>query len=416
MSKLFSEAKNKTFTYWKTKPVMTMTEKTYSSCQISSNFNKNNKLTMLPIGYKWKTIDVCDDTQMKLVCDFLTENYKRGTESTYITEFNSDKLRWEMNNNGYFLCVISEKNNTKKDNDEKDCDDIIGAIGFTYRTVQIYNNKITATEPIYMCCKKEYRHKGISKVLIDETVRQSNMHGINNGIFCTNKIVPKPVATIRQYSRPLNYKKLRENDFISIAGVDDDSVHNKTKIALRPNKKYTIAKNTPNNVNIAYELYKEYMKTFNLHMVMTPNDIENYFFNEKYARTLFILDDKDVPVDFVTYNFYDIVNTEKSENNVIKACNFLMYTSNKTRADLIFINTLKQMAEDKMHIVYINDMMHSNEIILSSLRDSCEDTDDEEADAVYDNNIVKTMKKTYINMYNWKCNSLKQNMVSWLLF
>jgi len=93
-----------------------------------------------------------------------------------------------------------------------------------------------------------------------------------------------------------------------------------------------------------------------------------------------------------------------------------MYSANNVRSDLLFINILKQISYDKIHVIYINDMMHSNEAILSNVKNADEDTDDEEETAVFDMNIVKTSKKTFITLYNIECESLKQTMVSWLIF
>ena len=93
-----------------------------------------------------------------------------------------------------------------------------------------------------------------------------------------------------------------------------------------------------------------------------------------------------------------------------------MYSSNNVRVDILFINILKHLSYEKNHIVYIPDMMHSNDAILSKIKNVDEDTDDEEEHANYDLSIVKTAKKTFVNLFNWKCEKLKQNMISWLLF
>lgn len=397
--------------YWKTKPVMKLDERSYVSQQIADDQDlqkyKKDQNTQLPSGYEWNKVDICDNQGMNSICDFLNKHYKRGTESVYIIQYDADRLCWEMSNTGYFLTVSDSQKH------------IVGVIGFTFRTVQIHEQKHTMAEPMYMCCDMKYRNKGIAKVLMDETIRQSLLLGINKGVFCDNRIVPKPICTLRQYSRPLNYKKLRENDFVSVEGVDDDLVHNRAKINLKPNKKYVLAEKTEENINIVHDLYCKYMKTFSLHMVLTKKDIENYMFNEKYAKTVLIMSDDDTskPVDFVTYNFYDIVNTKNNNDNaVIKTANLLMYSSNVVRPDLIFINILKQISYDKIHIVYVMDMMHNNEFILSNVKNSDEVTDDEEQHATYDMGIMKTGKKLYINLFNWKCDSFQQNMVSWLTF
>jgi hypothetical protein len=143
-------------------------------------------------------------------------------------------------------------------------------------------------------------------------------------------------------------------------------------------------------------------------------------FNEKYVKTVLVMSDDDsvkTPVDFITYNFYDIINTNnKDGDNIIKTANLLMYSSNEIRPDLIFINILKQMSFDKIHNVFVMDMMHNNEFILSNVKNADEDTDDEEENSTYDMNIGKTGKKLFINLFNWKCGTFKQNMISWLTF
>jgi hypothetical protein len=426
MSKKISEACERQSKYWKTKPVTPINEKVHKSGQILSHdelkkYGKDSEVK-LPEDYTWKKINLSDEinptekNNLETIADFLTEHYKRGTESEYIIRYDSDRLRWEMCNNGYFMAVLDKAG------------EIVGVIGYTNRNVQIFDDQIFMTEPTYMCCKKSYRGTGIAKVLMDEVIRQSVVSNIDCGIFCNNRLVAKPIATFRQYSRPINYKKLREQDFVEIQGVDDDVAHNKTKINLAPNKKYVVAEKTDENIKIVHKLYNEFMETFNVHIVMSPKEIENYMFNTKYVKTLLVMNDSNVPVDFVTYNFYDLINTSintndkinnndnNNNNNIIKVANFLMYSANETRSDLLFINTLKQIAYDKNHVLYINDMMHNNEIILSNVKSSDVDTDDEEENAIFDHMIVKTGKKTFLNMFNWKTEPFKQNTVSWLLF
>lgn len=420
MSTSYEDAKTRQSKYWKNRPVMKVNERIINVKQIQNDSDMEktyrcDNWTKLPYGYSWEKIDICDYENMIKVCDFLSSHYRRGTDSDYIIKYDVDRINWEMCHKGYFLLVNNKR-------DEKN--DIAGVIGFTYRTVQLMSNRYTVTEPMYMCCSKQYKGTGIPKVLMDEVVRQSMLFYINKGIFCNNRIVSRPVATIRQYSRPLNYKKLREHDFIEISGVDDDVVHQKTKINLKPNRRYVIAEKTEENIDIIYDMYNQYMLTFNLHMVLTKKEIENYMFDDKYVKTVFVMseDTPHRPIDFVTYNFYDIIdttidsNTETTKDNIIKAANILMYSSNNVRSDLLFINILKQISYDKIHIVYINDMMHSNEAILSNVKNADEDTDDEEETAAYDMNIVKTLKKTFITLYNIECESLKQTMVSWFLF
>lgn len=419
---LYKDAKMRRYKYWKKKPVMKLDEKIYVSNQIK-NTNELQKYIkkespLLPEGYEWEKIDLDNQKRMKDISDFLTKYYCRGTDSEYIIKYDPERLKWEMCNVGYFLTVINSEKN------------IAGLIGFTNVIVKIYADKQTMAYPLYMCCDKKYREKGLAKILMDEIIRQSFLLGIEKGIFCNNHIVPKPVATLRQYSRPLNYKKLRDNDFIEIYNIDEEIIHTRTKINLQPNKKYIIAEKNKENIDIVYNLYTKYMETFSLHMILNKHEIANYLFDNRYVKTILVMNEKNKPIDFISYNFYDIINTNIKEenkdnkdtkdkiknNNTVKAANILMYSSNEVRVDLLFTNILKQISADKIHIVYITDMMHNNESILSIVKNADEDTDDEEENTIYDMNIVKTGKKFFINLFNWQCNTFRQDMVSWLIF
>lgn len=404
MTTRYSEITEHKYNYWNSKPVMRLNDIVGRSAQVSQIKTKTDLHTSLPSGYTWNKIDICDEKNMTDISLFLSQHYKRGTNSEYKVIYTNELIRWQMCNAGYFMTV----------NDSKDI--IVGLIGYTHRTLQLYSDRMTITEPLYMCCLPNYRNKGIARVLMDETIRQSNMLGINKGLFCNNRIVPTPVVTIRQYSRPLNYKKLREHDFIEISGVDDTLAHDRTRIKLRPSSRYVVAEKTEDNINTVYRLYNEYINTFNLHLVMSKNELTNYLFNENYVKTILVLDEKNRIVDFISYNFYNILNPNKETDNIIKTANILMYSSLETRVDVLFINVLKHINMDKIHLLYINDMMHTNNAILSNLKLSTDDTDDEEENSTYDLNIVKTAKKTFINLYNWKCGKFKQNMVSWLIF
>lgn len=400
----YSEIAEQKFRYWKNKPVMCLNKIIAHSTQINTENKSDTHIqTVLPHGYTWEKIDICDDKNMIKVSTFLTAHYKRGSDSEYTMIYTNNLIRWQMCNNGYFMTINYD-------------DNIIGLIGYTYRTLQIYTDRITITEPLYMCSLPNYRNKGIARVLMDETIRQSNMMGINKGLFCNNQIVPTPIATIRQYSRPLNYKKLRANEFIEISGVDDNLAHDRTRVKLRPTDRYIVAEKTEKNIDIVHRLYTEYMKTFSLHLVMTRQEVSNYLFDTEYVKTILVLNDNKEIVDFISYNFYDIVNPNRENDNIIKTANILMYTSIATRVDVLFVNVLKHINMDNIHLLYINDMMHTNDAILSNLKLPNEDTDDEEENATYDLNIVKTAKKTFINLYNWQCEKFKQNMISWLIF
>jgi hypothetical protein len=394
MAQKFNDVKKNVSKYWNTKPVMKLNDKHFKTTQILSDehMNKTNIQTHLPDGYTWNTIHLHETEQMNTICKFLYDNYPILTST--------DKLRWIMQDTGYFLTITDTQN-------------IIALVGVTFKNLQIGENKYSITEPLYMCCTPDYRNTGIPTVLIDEVSRMSLLSNITKGLFCNNRIVSKPIATIRQYMRPINYIKMRKYNFIDVIERDETIVQTKLNINLKPNKNYVLAECTEDNIDIVHNLYTNYMMTFNVHMILTKEEIKHYLFNENYTKTYLVYNDDKKPVDFITYSFYDI---PVHDNEVIKASNILMYSSNNVITELLFINVLKQLSYDGVDIVYINDMMHNNEFILSNVKNADNDTDSDEEKAVYDMNIIKTNKKYFLTLYNLNSPVYTQNMVSWFIF
>jgi len=396
MIKTFKNAQNITNKFWNTKPVMKKNTNIFETKIIDTNIEKKTEQTKLPDGFVWEEISYDNGSS---VCDFINKYYKRGNNSNYVIMYDTERIKWETNNKGYFLVI---KNNNE----------IIACVCVSFVSVMLNDKTYDMCNPQYLCCADDYKNHGITRVLVDEVARLN----INNtGIFLSNTIIAQPISTIRYYTRPLNYKKLRENDFVEIGGMKDDEIHNKLRINLKPNKQYIKIEYNESMLELVYSMYCKYMTSFNVSMVLTKDELKNYLFNTKYVKT-FLITSNNIPVDFVSYNFYDITNTQKTENNIIKACNLLMYSSNVIAPEIMFMNIMKNMNADGHEIVFINDTMNNTDIILSSVKNANEDTEDEEENANYNLNIMKTSKKSFMYLYNLKNPLFKQNMVSWFLF
>jgi len=399
MIKTFKNAQNITNKFWNTKPVMKKNTNIFETKIIDTNIEKKTEQTKLPDGFVWEEISYDNGSS---VCDFINKYYKRGNNSKYVIMYDTERIKWETNNKGYFLVI---KNNNE----------IIACVCVSFVSVMLNDKTYDMCNPQYLCCADDWQNHGITRVLVDEVSRLANVNINNTGIFLSNTIIAQPISTIRYYTRPLNYKKLRENDFVEIGGMKDDEIHNKLRINLKPNKQYIKIEYNESMLELVYSMYCKYMTTFNVSMVLTKDELKNYLFNTKYVKT-FLITSNNIPVDFVSYNFYDITNTQKTENNIIKACNLLMYSSNVIAPEIMFMNIMKNMNADGHEIVFINDTMNNTDIILSSVKNANEDTEDEEENANYNLNIMKTSKKSFMYLYNLKNPLFKQNMVSWFLF
>lgn len=407
-----NEARKKEFKFWRAKPVVKITEmsKTMRSKQIKTQEQILEKYATadelrLPADYRWDFIMI-DDDRIGEICTFLTNNYR----SDYNSSIDIDKLRWETMGRGFFVCI--RKNNTM---------DIVGCIGMTPRMLQINSDIRTVAESIYLCCETSVRTSGMANVMINELIRRTSPE-YDVGVCCTDRVIPSPIATIRYYTRPLNYKHLKVNEFINLTDIDDDAAHDRIKIKLRPPKTIYFAEKTRENIEIVFKLHNEYVKSLNLHNVLSIEEIENYFFDIRYVHTIFYENDAGKVVDFLCYRYYTIINTNRKTspddeyNNEIKSANIFMYSSNYIRPDILIINAFKICAMEKRHLLYIPDTMGSNEAILSTIKRADEDTDDEEENALFDQHMVKSRKKQFINLFNWEAPPMTQEMISFLIF
>jgi GNAT superfamily N-acetyltransferase len=388
--------------YWKNKTIMN-SDKKYHKVKIidKSEPQINNEETLLPTGFKWDKVEL-ESEELVIVCNFLTQHC--GTVGQYIIEYTPEYIRYIFNGHGYFMVVKNSK------------DIIIGTIGITFRTADFNGSYQSLVEPYFMCVHKDCRNKGIARVLMDEAVNQSARNHYNKGIFVDNEKGPAPIGRIRYYSRCLNYKFLNKNDFASIDGVDGEHVHNVNKIRQKPNKLYTLAEDTEENIKQVYDLYNKYTTSFSVRQILSQDEIKHYLFNNQFVKILLVKNDCDEVVDFISYTINDVTNTKKTKHNIIHTATIFMYSSNYVAPTTLFNNLLRHVNSEGIHIVYIPDMMESNNIILSNIKGGDEDTDEEDEKQTCDNFIMKTNKRKYINLYNLESPVYKQNNLSWLVF
>jgi hypothetical protein len=398
--------------YWSRKPVAPLGIKIHGVREIQTDTEFQTQIKSispkLPDGYKWVYIDVSNVESMHKQCDFLNLHYRRGANSQFTVRLTPEFLEWEMMGRGWFVSVHDKSNQ------------IVGTVGYMFKNVMVFTKQYVVCEPIYLCCDNTYHKTGLVVKLLDELARASSKLGVIKGIGCTTKVVGNPIATVRQYSRPLNYKKLRACDFIDAEDINDDDLHESLRILLNPNKRYVVAELTKENIDRVYELFNLHMLTFSVHPIFTIGEIASLLFNTKFVKTLLVHNSDGKIVDFISYNFYDLYHhdanyTELKPEQIIKAANILMYTSLESRPDLLLINVVKQISKDKNDVVYVNDMMNISNALLSKIKHGGDETDDEEVNAVFDMQFLKTGIKHHIIGYNFGCESIRQNMLYWMM-
>lgn len=402
ITKSYKHESGRRSVYWKNHPVMRFNERVNRETLISPKETLleryvDNKLAKLPDGFHWYETDTVDNRLTGPIIDFIQKN----DDSTFRQILDHHMILWKMGINGKFVSIVDDKQQ------------ICGTIGFNWGSIQLGEIDRLVCIPYYFVIDPSYRGSGMAKVLMDRVIANSFKFGIDAGCFATNRMVSAPIVQLRHYLRPLNYKYLVERKFIDIEDVDQEIAHNRTKIRLKPNPLYIRAESTEQNVRKVYELYERQRTNYYLSRKLSIDEIQNYFFDEKYCTTLLVHDDSNPtgdPIDFIAYHTYVVIGADQME---IRCADIIQYSTQKTREDILIINALKQISMDGIHIVNMTDQQNSDDVLLCTSHLANEDTDDEERTAVYDLNFIKSSKKTMINLFNLKGTLIRPNMVSW---
>lgn len=197
------------YEFWQTQPVPKLDEEVTSSEPIEAD-KSNDQIKKEPYrlldGFKWDTLDIENDDQLKELYTLLNENYVEDDDNMFRFDYSPQFLKWALKPPHWvqnWHCGVRVVKNNK----------LVGFISAIPATIHLYENAIKMVEINFLCVHKKLRSKRMAPVLIREITRRVNLHGIFQAIYTAGVVLPKPVGSCRYWHRSLNPKKLIEVKF-----------------------------------------------------------------------------------------------------------------------------------------------------------------------------------------------------------
>jgi hypothetical protein len=406
-------AKKHSYNFWKNKPVSKFDEIVHKSNVIETNvigrknYSSDTPL-QLPSGLEWKELTRFDESTLSEICLFLNSNSTESENQKFILEYTPDLIRLALGETyGTLLLIISQKTGN-----------IFGIIGYTINNLTVFSETEGFGMCHFLCVHPKYRKKNVANILIDEAVRRL-LHGefeVSISCFLTDRCVPSPVCCIRQYRRPINYELLHRLKFCALQkdctekDIKNFEVHGTLNQYIVPMKL--------EHIKFVSKLLKAFNMRFNIHRNYSMCELEYELLKNPIVKSFVVLDknNSDIVVDF--FSFYDVyyLQTNKENEEKIKARNFYLYTCETMSQDFILQNSLIIAQQDKIDVVSTTDVMLISNSILTKEFDVGEDSDTDDKGKVYEYKFIRGSSKLYLNFFNWKCQKIRPIQLSTFWF
>lgn len=377
--------------YWKNKPVAKLNDFVYSSSRINdlneNLFCKGTTQNPLPKSMNWNIIEISDNKNLEIACDFLNRHYQDKNKIC----IGVDLIKWNLGNGGFILSIVNNNNA------------MCGMIGCGIRNMIVCDKKEKFAYVNFMCAHPSYRKKNIAQTLMNELARYVNVDKkISQGIFMSSKKICRPVSILRKYYRPINYLKLNDSGFLSIEG-NIEVINKKFIVKGTPDSSFVPIKSE--HMDDVYTLYNKYMSQYNISCCYEKEELSNLLF-DNIVKSYVVIRNGEV-IDFVSYCQ---INYTGKEGIQIRSGHIFLYSLNTEYGENMMDNLIKIMAEDNIDVMISFDDMDINNILLSENFDD-KDSDVETYDKVYEHKFLK-QKKSYVNLFNWKAPFLSSQKIS----
>lgn len=157
----------------------------------------------MPAGYKWDTLNIEDEDQLKELYLLLTENYVEDNDNMFRFNYSPEFLRWALKPPGWKADwhVTVRVETTGK---------LVGFISGVPAMIRVNGEQMKMVEINFLCVHKWLRSKRMAPILIREITRRVNLHGIFQAVYTAGIVLPKPVGNCKSVCFCLfliNYKR-----------------------------------------------------------------------------------------------------------------------------------------------------------------------------------------------------------------
>lgn len=192
------------FSFWSTQPVPRLNEDINTNECIEANkdvVDIRSEPYALPAGFRWETLDLNSNVDLKELYTLLNENYVEDDDAMFRFDYQPDFLKWSLQSPGWkrewHLGVRLVKSGR-----------LMGFVSAIPGSIRVYDKVLKLVEINFLCVHKKLRNKRMAPVLIREITRRVNLSGIFQAVYTAGVVLPKPIATCGYWHRSLNPKKL----------------------------------------------------------------------------------------------------------------------------------------------------------------------------------------------------------------
>lgn len=316
--KTAKEAGFKDYKFWDTQPVpKIVSDVIQKEGQIEQLEQVSEDEVYLPEIYEWKEINVHsvspedkDDTTRLL--KFLNRCYIEDPNSSFLEVFTEDRLKYMLGPAEFCIGVVSKNKPV-----------LAGFISGRIQKTQLKKDQVDVLEVTCLCVHPRLRRKRLTVQLISELKRRALIKNCNQGIFCTERYIPKPFTTTDLYHRPLNIEKLVDVGFTTMTGkVQLEELKNKFRLPKKTTNKNIVMLNDQSikYVSQACDLLNKYLSKYIIHPIFTKEEFIKRFMGDNNSQVVsYVLinkDNSDKVEDFVSYYTYNLKtrNKEKADN------------------------------------------------------------------------------------------------------
>ena len=383
LPKTLKEAKEHTFNFWDTQPVLKVGVVPSFEGPINEKITLNDNPTRLPPKYCWN--DLRSENSEELT-NFLNIHYVTYDEIKFRNQYNTSFFEWYLRNPNIIAKCVRVNNK------------IVGTIIAEKCNIIFNSDKLKTASVNFLCVHKMLRYKRLTPVLIKEIARCIGNTDILQGEFATINYLSHPILSTNYYHFPLDYKKLLKFEFCELEDIDDNikKFTREEKIELME-EKYFLPKTTSMNITLmteddiedAHDKLNSYLEKYNYHRVYSLEEFKYIFYGNSHVTTYVIKDENGEIEDIVSY--YCL--TKVCNMGTIKGANLFMYTSTINTPTSIVKNA-QILAKNKGYDLFTLVNIMENNYFTEG------------------NKFIKDLHSLHYYMYNWSSFDLQSTQVA----
>lgn len=244
----------------------------------------------------------------------LNNNYVEGRTDNYKYVYTKEFLEWYLGI--YPSSVMGIYDNNK----------LIAMITGRIVPTVINRAEINLAEISFMCVHKDYRNRKLCPLLISSIENKMREMGADEAVFSTHHNMGKPLCGMDHMIRVINIRKLVSIGFLRCdTSIEKLEYHYRIENVKIKNKK--LERITIDNINDAYDIYNKWYRKMDIYTNYTLDTFKKVILSDNIVG--YILYDKDVPVDMITYY---IVSSNVTRRNVLMRDAYVYHYTNNSNS------------------------------------------------------------------------------------